>query len=78
MEQVLKLDKDCEEAVNDLYNCKVLQLMVNTHIFEYTRTCSSLHTHVAMCYQRAHDTYGKWQCIAVTDLLNCFLVSFLL
>lgn len=29
MEQVLKLDKDCEEAVNDLFNCKVLQLMVN-------------------------------------------------
>lgn len=29
MEQVLRLDKDCEEAVNDLFNCKVLQLMVN-------------------------------------------------
>uniref|UniRef100_UPI0037E79A2C tetratricopeptide repeat protein 31 isoform X3 n=1 Tax=Semicossyphus pulcher TaxID=241346 RepID=UPI0037E79A2C len=27
MEQVLKLDKDCEEAVNDLFDCKVLQLM---------------------------------------------------
>ncbi|XP_053189004.1 stress-induced-phosphoprotein 1 [Scomber japonicus] len=27
MEQVLKLDKDCEEAVTDLLNCKVLQLM---------------------------------------------------
>ncbi|XP_059215511.1 stress-induced-phosphoprotein 1 isoform X2 [Centropristis striata] len=27
MEQVLKLDKDCEEAVTDLFNCKVLQLM---------------------------------------------------
>ncbi|XP_077438374.1 uncharacterized protein LOC144061637 isoform X2 [Vanacampus margaritifer] len=27
MEQVLKLDKNCEEAVNELYNCKVLQLM---------------------------------------------------
>ncbi|XP_062256888.1 stress-induced-phosphoprotein 1 [Platichthys flesus] len=27
MEQVLKLDKDCEEAANDLINCKVLQLM---------------------------------------------------
>lgn len=27
MEQVLKLDKDCEEAVNDLFSCKVLQLM---------------------------------------------------
>ncbi|XP_078144696.1 uncharacterized protein LOC139923412 isoform X2 [Centroberyx gerrardi] len=27
MEQVLKLDKDCEEAVNDLFTCKVLQLM---------------------------------------------------
>lgn len=27
MEQVQKLDKDCEEAVNDLFNCKVLQLM---------------------------------------------------
>ncbi|KAK2824293.1 hypothetical protein Q5P01_021468 [Channa striata] len=27
MEQVLKLDKDCEEAVTDLCNCKVLQLM---------------------------------------------------
>ncbi|XP_070697402.1 tetratricopeptide repeat protein 31 isoform X2 [Pempheris klunzingeri] len=27
MEQVLKLDKDCEEAVIDLFNCKVLQLM---------------------------------------------------
>ncbi|XP_077351949.1 uncharacterized protein LOC144001481 [Festucalex cinctus] len=32
MEQVLKLDKDCEEAVNELYNCKVLQLM--EHGFE--------------------------------------------
>lgn len=32
MEQVLKLDKDCEEAVIDLFNCKVLQLMVNTSI----------------------------------------------
>ena len=30
MEQVLKLDKDCEEAANDLINCKVLQLMVKT------------------------------------------------
>ncbi|XP_037126962.1 tetratricopeptide repeat protein 31 [Syngnathus acus] len=27
MEQVLELDKDCEEAVNELYDCKVLQLM---------------------------------------------------
>lgn len=27
MEQVLKFDKDCEEAVDDLFNCKVLQLM---------------------------------------------------
>lgn len=27
MEKVLQLDKDCEEAVNDLFNCKVLQLM---------------------------------------------------
>ncbi|XP_064789975.1 uncharacterized protein LOC135512178 isoform X2 [Oncorhynchus masou masou] len=27
MEQVLKLDEDCEEAVIDLFNCKVLQLM---------------------------------------------------
>ncbi|KAF0027470.1 hypothetical protein F2P81_020211 [Scophthalmus maximus] len=27
MEQVLKLDKDCEEAATDLVNCKVLQLM---------------------------------------------------
>ncbi|PWA26055.1 hypothetical protein CCH79_00001646, partial [Gambusia affinis] len=27
MEQVLKLDKHCEEAVNDLFSCKVLQLM---------------------------------------------------
>lgn len=30
MEQVLKLDKDCEEAVIELFNCKVLQLMVRT------------------------------------------------
>lgn len=29
MEQVLKLDKGCEEAVMDLFNCRVLQLMVN-------------------------------------------------
>lgn len=27
MEKVLRLDKDCEEAVTDLLNCKVLQLM---------------------------------------------------
>ncbi|XP_033835397.1 uncharacterized protein zgc:123010 [Periophthalmus magnuspinnatus] len=27
MEKVLRLDKDCEEAVTDLFNCKVLQLM---------------------------------------------------
>ena len=31
MAQVLNLDKDCEEAVNDLFHCKVLQLMVNRH-----------------------------------------------
>lgn len=30
MEQVLKLDKDCEEAVMDLFNCRVLQLMVRS------------------------------------------------
>lgn len=29
MEQVLKLDTDCEEAAMDLLNCKVLQLMVS-------------------------------------------------
>lgn len=29
MEQVLKLDADCEEAVNDLLYCKVQQLVVN-------------------------------------------------
>lgn len=29
MEQVLKLDKDCDEAANDLFYCKVLQLMVS-------------------------------------------------
>lgn len=28
MEQVLKLDQDCEEAVNDLLYCKVQQLTV--------------------------------------------------
>ncbi|XP_068183161.1 uncharacterized protein zgc:123010 isoform X2 [Antennarius striatus] len=27
MEQVVKLDRDCEEAVIELFNCKVLQLM---------------------------------------------------
>ncbi|KAJ8365321.1 hypothetical protein SKAU_G00141520 [Synaphobranchus kaupii] len=27
MEQVLRLDKDCEEARNDLFDCRVLQLM---------------------------------------------------
>lgn len=30
MEQVLKLDQDCEEAVNDLLYCKVQQLTVRT------------------------------------------------
>lgn len=30
MEQVLKLDRDCDEAVNELFNCRVLQLMVRT------------------------------------------------
>lgn len=30
MEQVLKLDTDCEEAAMDLLNCKVLQLMVSS------------------------------------------------
>lgn len=29
MEQVLKLDTECEEAAMDLLNCKVLQLMVS-------------------------------------------------
>lgn len=29
MQQVLKLDTDCEEAVMDLLNCRVLQLMVS-------------------------------------------------
>lgn len=30
MEQVLKLDRDCEEAVNDLLYSKVQQLTVRT------------------------------------------------
>lgn len=30
MEQVLKLDQDCEEAVNDLLYCKVQQLTVRS------------------------------------------------
>lgn len=30
MEQVLKLDTDCEEAAMDLLNCRVLQLMVSS------------------------------------------------
>lgn len=30
MEQVLKLDTDCEEAAVDLLNCRVLQLMVSS------------------------------------------------
>jgi len=30
MEQVLKLDQDCEEAVNDLLYSKVQQLTVRT------------------------------------------------
>lgn len=34
MEQVLKLDEDCEEAVLDLFNCKVLQLMVHNQLHE--------------------------------------------
>lgn len=29
MEQVLKLDTDCKEAVMDLLNCRVLQLIVS-------------------------------------------------
>lgn len=29
MEQVLKLDAECEEAVNELLYCKVQQLVVN-------------------------------------------------
>lgn len=36
MEQVLKLDEDCEEAVIDLFNCKVLQLMVHTLAHSHT------------------------------------------
>lgn len=30
MEQVLKLDTNCKEAVGDLLNCRVLQLMVGS------------------------------------------------
>lgn len=40
MEQVLKLDKDCEEAVIDLFNCKVLQLMVR---FPFQKTIMAHH-----------------------------------
>ncbi|XP_029962604.1 hsp70-Hsp90 organizing protein 2 [Salarias fasciatus] len=40
MELVLKLDKDCEEAVIDLFDCKVLQLM--DHGFEDVSTCVKL------------------------------------
>uniref|UniRef100_A0A8C6P4D7 Tetratricopeptide repeat domain 31 n=1 Tax=Nothobranchius furzeri TaxID=105023 RepID=A0A8C6P4D7_NOTFU len=40
MEQVLKLDKDCEEAANDLFNCKVLQLM--EHGFEEMQSVALL------------------------------------
>lgn len=30
MEQVLRLDTDCKEAMGDLHNCRVLQLMVSS------------------------------------------------
>ena len=61
MEQVLKLDKDCEEAVNDLFNCKVLQLMVTVKMVIFfsleclhanygTQICLGMGMHIYFVY----------------------------
>lgn len=56
MEQVLKLDKDCEEAVNNLFNCKVLQLMVTpTHK-------SSVDVTRIICMPSPNDSCDPRQC----------------
>ncbi|KAK1791639.1 hypothetical protein P4O66_013640, partial [Electrophorus voltai] len=42
MEQVLKLDKDCDEAVKELFYCKVLQLMASYSDLGYEEEQSEL------------------------------------
>ncbi|XP_018533532.1 stress-induced-phosphoprotein 1 isoform X2 [Lates calcarifer] len=57
MEQVLKLDKDCEEAVTDLFNCKVLQLMElgfeEMQSVQLLEKCSTVQAVLAACSDAA-------------------------
>lgn len=53
MEQVLKLDKDCEEAVTDLFDCKMLQLMVHNWLqgsFLWSRLAVDINNHTSSDY----------------------------
>ncbi|KAF6731510.1 Tetratricopeptide repeat protein 31 [Oryzias melastigma] len=57
MEQVLKLDEDCEEAENDLFNCKLLQLMElgfeETHSVRLLESFTTVQAVLASCSDAA-------------------------
>ncbi|KAG7216381.1 hypothetical protein INR49_021786 [Caranx melampygus] len=89
MEQVLKLDKDCEEAVTDLFNCKVLQLMElgfeeiqSVHLLEKFSTVQAV---LAACSDAAREAlvhlcglemYGEIESIRVLHERFCAFVNF--
>lgn len=70
MEQVLKLDKDCEEAVTDLFNCKVLQLMVSARSKLWQLLFYSVIMADATIY-RASLFWSIFRHILSSSLLNC-------
>lgn len=62
MEQVLKLDKHCEEAVMDLLDCKVLQLMVHNRLqgcFLWSWLADDINNHTSSDYycQKVLETH---------------------
>ncbi|KAM7385603.1 hypothetical protein PAMP_001679 [Pampus punctatissimus] len=86
MEQVLKLDKDCEEAVNDLFNCKVLQLMElgfdqvqSVQLLEKFSTVPAVLASCSDAAKEAHANlsgYGEIESIRVLHERFCAFVNF--
>ncbi|XP_016128812.1 uncharacterized protein [Sinocyclocheilus grahami] len=90
MEQVLKLDQDCEEAVNDLLYCKVQQLMVRTGFLivvkffslSFTSPCNSLwvgNVTTELTEKHLRDLfkiYGEIDSIRVLHERFCAFVNF--
>lgn len=78
MEQVLRLDTDCEEAVMDLMNCRVLQLMVS-FLASKGVSCSARLLRMLMSRTSSHPssfkTSASWNYLCKRNLSRVFVCS---